>query len=105
MRILVLNSGSSSIKFSMFDTESTDDPRLLYDGELSGVGGQEATLEIQIVDEPGLSREPSGVKAGTLEEAIQLVLDTVSGEQMPAVDAVGYRVVHPGPKLDRKSVV
>ena len=99
MRILVLNSGSSSIKFSMFDTENQADPRLLYDGELSGVGGAEAALEIQAPDDPSLNREPSGVKAETLEEAIRLVLDTVSGDQMPAVDAVGYRVVHPGPKL------
>jgi len=99
MRILVLNSGSSSIKFSMFDTEKQAEPRLLYDGELSGVGGTKATLEIQSSDDPSLSREPSGVKAETLQEAIQLVLDTVSGEHLPAVDAVGYRVVHPGSKL------
>jgi acetate kinase len=96
MRILVLNSGSSSIKFSLFDTANQTDPHLLYDGELSGVGSKEAMLEIQGQD---LSREPSAVKAETLQEAIRLVLDTVSGEQMPAVEAVGYRVVHPGPRL------
>ncbi|MBB5064010.1 acetate/propionate family kinase [Granulicella mallensis] len=99
MRILVLNSGSSSIKFSMFDVQEQADPRLLYDGELSGVGGAEATLEIHATDTPGLSHEPSSVKAQTLQEAIQLVLDTVSGKQMPEVEAVGYRVVHPGAKL------
>jgi acetate kinase len=99
MRILVLNTGSSSIKFSMFDTESQANPRLLYDGELSGAGSPEATLEIQAPDDPSLSRKPSGVKAETLQEAIQLVLDTVSGDHLPAVDAVGYRVVHPGSKL------
>lgn len=99
MRILVLNSGSSSIKFSMFDVQGQNDPRLLYDGELSGVGGAEATLAIQAPDIPGLSREPSGVKAQTLQDAILLILDAVSGKQMPAVEAVGYRVVHPGAKL------
>ncbi len=38
-------------------------------------------------------------------EAIGLVVEAVSGqglsESLPRVDAVGYRVVHPGAKLDR----
>jgi acetate kinase len=34
-----------------------------------------------------------------VEQAIAEVLDTVVGEGMPEFEAVGYRVVHPGPKL------
>ena len=52
MYILVINSGSSSIKFSIF--EAADDtaaagkfpwPRPLFTGEISGVGG--ATLDFE----------------------------------------------------------
>ena len=32
-------------------------------------------------------------------EAIRLVLDAVCVLQTPLIDAVGYRVVHPGAKL------
>ena len=41
------------------------------------------------------------MKAETPVEAIALVVEAVSGKGLPRVDAVGYRVVHPGPKLDR----
>ena len=34
-------------------------------------------------------------------EAIGLVVEAVSGAGLPKVEAVGYRVVHPGAKLDR----
>jgi acetate kinase len=44
--------------------------------------------------------EPAGeVKAGTAEEAIHEVMDVVFAGQLPAIDAVGYRVVHPGARL------
>ena len=42
MRILVVNSGSSTIKFSIFDSGSVEsllEPRCLFDGEVSGIGG------------------------------------------------------------------
>lgn len=103
MRILVVNSGSSSIKFSMFDSQPNADasePRCLFDGELSGIGGPTAGLELRGAnqpDQPGTA-EP-GLKAETPEEAARLVFDLVSGVGMPAVQAVGYRVVHPGAKL------
>jgi len=67
MRVLVLNGGSSSIKYSVFDGNA-----LVVDGERSGVEAREA------------------------RGAIAAVLEDVAGQ---AVDAVGYRVVHPGPRL------
>ncbi|MEO6964309.1 MAG: acetate/propionate family kinase [Acidobacteriaceae bacterium] len=102
MHILVVNSGSSSIKFSMFDSrpgKNLSEPSCLFDGQVSNIGEPDATLELQGENGPSLGRRKSGVKAATLEEAAQLVLDTVSEARMPPVQAVGYRVVHPGAKL------
>ena len=49
MRILVLNGGSSSIKFSVFscgDVALTDQPLAAdWDGQLSGIGGAAAILK------------------------------------------------------------
>jgi acetate kinase len=43
---------------------------------------------------------PDGaVQATTPEQAIKVVMDAVFGGQLPKIDAVGYRVVHPGAKL------
>jgi acetate kinase len=99
VHILVINSGSSSIKFSLFDS-GNGDPRSLFEGEVTGIGGM-ASFKFRDVDGHDLSDGQSRVKAGTPVEAIGLVVDAVSGAGLPKVDAVGYRVVHPGAKLDR----
>ncbi len=93
LSILVLNSGSSSIKFSVYAPgEGGADPALLLDGELSGVGGAKEKLTIS---RPGAADQTSPVDAGqTLHDAIHSVLDVVA-EFAP--EAIGYRIVHPGP--------
>ena len=99
MQILVVNSGSSSIKFSIFAVAanpSSDDPQTLMDGQLSGIGSDSSALEIRVGDEASTQ---SKVDAANLTHAINLVLDTISANTMPTFDAIGYRVVHPGPKL------
>jgi acetate kinase len=102
MHILVVNSGSSSIKFSMFDSvprEGLVEPCCLFDGQVSNIGEPDATLEIDAAQGAKLSKRQSVVKAATPEDAMRLVLDAVCEHGMPAVQAVGYRVVHPGAKL------
>ncbi|HEX3374930.1 MAG TPA: acetate kinase, partial [Edaphobacter sp.] len=104
MHILVINSGSSSIKFSLFDS-GAGEPRSLFEGEVTGIGGPKARFKFRDADGRDLSGARSEVKAETPVEAIGLVVAAVSGEGLAnglsRVDAVGYRVVHPGAKLDR----
>jgi acetate kinase len=100
VHILVINSGSSSIKFSLFDS-GTGEPRSLFEGEVTGIGGAKARFKFRDADGRDLSGGRNDVKAETPVEAIGLVVETVSGQGLPKVDAVGYRVVHPGAKLDR----
>ena len=100
MHILVLNCGSSSIKFSLF-ASGEGEPRSLFEGEVSGIGTAKAGFRFRDAAGRDLSDGTSPVRAGSAVEAIGLVLGAVSWEGMAAVDAVGYRVVHPGAKLDR----
>jgi acetate kinase len=100
VHILVINSGSSSIKFSLFDS-GAGEPRSLFEGEVTGIGGVKAGFKFRDADGRDLSGGRSEVKAETPVEAIGLVVAVVSGPGLPAVEAVGYRVVHPGAKLDR----
>ena len=93
LKILVINSGSSSIKFSIFEPTSGFDPKPLLEGELSGIGGSDAKLE--------LGDNTSAVQAQTSADAIHAIFDALTRPGTPAFDAIGYRVVHPGPKLDR----
>ncbi len=92
MNLLVLNGGSSSIKFSIFAwAEEGSEPSLFLDGELSGTETAGAILSI--------FQEKRTVKgADTPAGAIGIVLDAVRDAGVP-VGAVGYRVVHPGAEI------
>ena len=100
MNVLVINSGSSSIKFSMFRVKGggSASPTEIYDGELSGIGASSPEFKFMAADGKDLVGGCE-VKAGTVEEAIRSVEEAVGSEGLPKVEAVGYRVVHPGPKL------
>jgi acetate kinase len=98
MHLLVVNSGSSSIKFSVFETRDGSEPRMVLDGELAGVGRADAELTMNAADR---EESPAKVDAATPAKAIQAVVDALDKADLPAADAVGYRVVHPGAKLDR----
>jgi acetate kinase len=88
MHILVINPGSSSIKFSVF-----------AEGEVGGIGGRAAKLEFRDGNGKDLSGALGEIKTATMEDAIGVVERAVGVAGLPAPDAVGYRVVHPGPKL------
>lgn len=98
MHLLVINSGSSSIKFSVFAATGAS-PQSLYEGEVSGIGSGHATFAFHNIAHPS-RRSAIAVKADDPIEAISSVVDAVSAPGIPTIDAVGYRVVHPGPKLD-----
>jgi len=107
MHILVLNPGSSSIKFSMHvvsegphgEGAGAAENRTLYEGELGGIGGRREKLSFQDAAGNDLSGRLGKMKSGSMEEAIAVVERTVGLDGLPPPDAVGYRVVHPGAHL------
>ena len=102
MQILVVNSGSSSIKFSIFAVDPQagfGEPRSLVDGQLSDIGEAESTLTVRSAAGNAEKSVESMLGIHGVEEAVAEVLHVVSGSAMPEFEAVGYRVVHPGPKL------
>jgi len=105
MHILVLNPGSSSIKFSLYaateasPAQSEGEFRSLYDGELGGIGGRSPKLTFHDAAGNDLSDGLGSVAIGSMEEAIAVVERAVSLANLPSIDAVGYRVVHPGAHL------
>jgi acetate kinase len=108
VKVLVLNCGSSSVKFQLLDSHGPDAPegnRVLARGLLESIGGP-ALLRLDI---PG--REPHRETAEILDHkvAVERALDLLAGGQAPVirdrreVEAVGHRVVHGGEKF-RSSV-
>ena len=95
MHILVINPGSSSIKFSVF-AEDGGEVRSMAEGELGGIGGRAAKLEFRDAGGNDLSGKLGDVSTASMEDAIGVVERAVEAAGLPAPDAVGYRVVHPG---------
>jgi acetate kinase len=77
------------------------EPRSLLEGEVTGIGGAKAGFKFRDAAGRDLSGGLAEVKAASAVEAIGLVVEAVSKPGLPKVEAVGYRVVHPGAKLDR----
>lgn len=95
VHILVINSGSSSIKFSVFEAGHPW-PRVLFASEISGMGG--ATLAFTFHDAAGHELSQG---APQTTDPVTLLEQAVTRLGMPPIDAVGYRVVHPGALLNR----
>jgi acetate kinase len=104
MKVLVVNCGSSSLKYQLIDSESE---QVLAKGlcERIGIDGrltyQKAGGEKEITDEA----------MPTHKEAIALVLAALTNEKTGAlkslseIDAVGHRIVHGGEKFSSSAVV
>jgi len=98
LNLLVINGGSSSIKFSLFATnKDADEPSLILGGELSGIGTPEAALAI--VQGKWVQKRPLADEANNPTAAISVVFDAIRCAEHGPIDAVGYRVVHPGPEI------
>lgn len=96
MRILVLNCGSSSVKFRLFLMENE---QLVASGLVERLGSGSTGLVYRV---PGRSDLRRQVRADDHREAINLVLETLSDpdigvvEDVYQIDAIGHRVVHGG---------
>jgi acetate kinase len=96
--ILVLNAGSSSLKFAAF-TAASGAPALDLRGQLSGIGQGETKLAV--TDVRG-SRVPWGEakRLATHADAMQLLIDRLSIAQSPGEWlGAGHRIVHGGTRF------
>ncbi len=104
MNVLVINCGSSSLKYQLIDSETES---VLAKGlcERIGIDGR---LTYQ---KSGLEKEITEAAMPTHKEAIQLVLDALVNEKTGAikdlteVGAVGHRVVHGGEKFASSALI
>jgi acetate kinase len=101
MLILVFNSGSSSQKISLYESDGAiapKTPRALWDGEIEW-SGESATISAR---KSGGDIKKSRIKVSSHDQAIESLLRTVwSGDDKVVssptdIDAVGHRVVHGG---------
>ena len=98
-KILVCNAGSSSFKFSLFDTQ---DEVLLADGGIDWIR-KPTQLVFRRIDQPEIRQE---LKLEKHADAAAWILDDLQAGPSPALHsreellAVGHRVVHGGERYD-----
>src|SRR5262244_3752127 len=100
--ILVVNAGSSSLKFQVFATGSSADKlECLVKGQVDGVGSR-PRLRAETPDKKSLINQTySADEIPDLPGAIQVAGDWLRSTQKVNLLAVGHRVVHGGPEFDR----
>jgi acetate kinase len=103
--ILVVNSGSSSLKFQLFDIAGPSALKRLIKGQVDGIGN-EPRLRVKGADEATLiDRTYAPEAVGNVSAAIGIAASWLKETQNLAPVAVGHRVVHGGPNYDRPVLV
>lgn len=94
--ILTVNSGSSSIKFSLF--QHAEMPKRLLDGSIEKIGQQQAILSISGQNKNDLYRQY--VNAPDHSSAVSIFSNLLKQKvDESRIVAIGHRVVHGGPRF------
>jgi acetate kinase len=113
MNVLVLNSGSSSLKFQVIATDlerikQHKDDRI-FRGEIEGIGG-EAIIHVQLRSQPGRTfTAPLHDVSAALDYLVRYIASDRSGvseiKSIADVHAVGHRVVHGGELFKESALI
>ena len=105
MKILVLNCGSSSIKYKLFDMDTR---AVLAQGGVEKIGLPDSFLQVKLSNGEKVKIEQA-MPEHTV--GIQLILSTLIDEKigclqsLDEINAVGHRVVHGGEKFNQSVVI
>ncbi len=108
MKILVLNCGSSSLKYQLIDMENE---KLLAKGICEQIGDSNATFTHKVPDDESKLIKAKPTLMADHGEAIQIVLDALISKEYGVIDsldeigAVGHRVLHGGEKFSASVLV
>jgi acetate kinase len=95
--VLVLNSGSSSIKFSVYEAGG-EERRRLFEGAVDGIGTDLGKLWIKDADGKKLVDQTPALPDRAV--AFKMVADALHSGDFPAPAAIGHRTVCGGPTVN-----
>lgn len=95
--VLVVNSGSSSLKLGLFAAGEDGRETAVVEGSASGVGKEGGWLVLK--DGAGKEIHREALPRGSMDEALGIGLRRLGELGLPRPVAVGHRVVHGGPHL------
>lgn len=105
MNILVLNCGSSSVKYKLIEIKEN---KILAEGGVEKIGLPDAFIKFKLADG---SKKTVDLDITDHQGAIKSILDTITGEEygciksFEEIGAVGHRVVHGGEKFNKSVLI
>lgn len=105
MKILVLNSGSSSVKYKLIDTETE---KSLAEGGVEKIGLPDGFLKYKRKDGSKAIVELGKTDhKGSIEAILKMLTDPMEGciKNYAEIEAVGHRVVHGGEKFSASVLI
>lgn len=105
MKILVLNCGSSSIKYKLFEMPSKE---VLAQGGIEKIGLKDSFLKITLPSgEKKIFQKEIAEHTAGIEFILQTLVDKEYGAiaSLEEIDAVGHRVVHGGEKFSKSVLI
>jgi acetate kinase len=100
--VLVLNSGSSSIKFSVYEA-GDGERRKLHEGAVDGIGTDQGSFWIK--DSTGKKLVDQTPALPSRAVAFKLVADALHSDDFPAPAAIGHRMVSGGPTVQENQLI
>jgi len=100
--VLVLNSGSSSIKFSVYEAGNGERHRL-YEGAVDGIATDQGKFWIKDADGKKLVDTTPALPNRSV--AFKLVADALNSEDFPSPKAIGHRMVCGGPTVQDNQLI
>jgi len=104
MKILVINSGSSSLKFQLLE-----DKKMLCKGMVDGIGLKTCQFHLSAEESKKTLNVNQNISCNDHHEALDLVLASmVKNNIIPSlkvIDAIGHRVVHGGEKYHQAVLI
>src|SRR4029079_3241899 len=104
--ILVVNAGSSSIKFQLFEVGARDRLKRRFKGQIEGIGTHPRLIAKNPEGELLVDETWPGAEVNTVPAALDKVIGFLRpqiGGKLPVV--VGHRVVHGGPDYSAPTVI
>jgi acetate kinase len=103
--ILVVNAGSSSVKFQLYAVEGADDLRCLIKGQMDGIRTQPRLRARSTDGKSAIDQTYSAEEVADLPSAMQKTGAWLREAQQGQPMAFGHRVVHGGPDYDRPVLI
>lgn len=98
--ILVVNAGSSSLKFQLYGMSGDGALTMLLGGQVSGIGGERPAFNAKDAQGHRLAAHPlDPAKAADLGGAQNVMADWLQDRIPSPPVAVGHRIVHGGPEM------